>query len=217
MKLPSSYAGVALVALSIVAYLCPGAAVAFDPTCEESGLTERPSVEGSPRSDYDDALNFAYTVCRPLTLSVEIRSPHADATVSFQVTDHDVLPGKSTVRRHGQFALTGVGIFDNQGAGIDVTFIPTVSYKTRAKYSYAIRVDGNPVRTGSFRIRVRSRRVSQTYEGVDKIWEGTDRFFNYCLKKDKELTSQGGRLYCWGPVSYKVTHRRSYRQIVRLK
>jgi hypothetical protein len=29
-----------------------------------------------------------------------------------------------------------------------------------------------------------------------RIWDGTDAFFNYCLKGNHELTSSGGRLYC---------------------
>lgn len=35
-----------------------------------------------------------------------------------------------------------------------------------------------------------------------RVWEGTDAFFNYCLKLDKELFSSGLRLYCIKPGSY---------------
>jgi hypothetical protein len=34
-----------------------------------------------------------------------------------------------------------------------------------------------------------------------RVWQGTDGFFNYCVKKGKELYSQGLRLYCLKPVS----------------
>jgi hypothetical protein len=41
--------------------------------------------------------------------------------------------------------------------------------------------------------------VSYRYYPAERVWAGTDRFFNYCLNGGKKLRSSGGRLYCVEP------------------
>ena len=58
-----------------------------------------------------------------------------------------------------------------------------------------IRVGGRVVLRRSVVSRIRSRPDR-------RIWEGTDAFFNYCIKRNREIHSYGLRLYCIKPGSY---------------
>lgn len=43
--------------------------------------------------------------------------------------------------------------------------------------------------------------IARNYSPSRKVWEGTDEFHNYCVKKRMETTMSGGRLYCTRPQS----------------
>lgn len=61
--------------------------------------------------------------------------------------------------------------------------------------------------TGRVRGRVVGRhvlRVRYTNQTSKRIWEGTDRFVNYCINGLHTTRSEGGRLYCKTNGSYRV-------------
>lgn len=47
--------------------------------------------------------------------------------------------------------------------------------------------------------------VSSTYWPVTRIWEGEDRFVNYCIDKNHEITSINHRLGCYEPSLRSIT------------
>jgi hypothetical protein len=53
--------------------------------------------------------------------------------------------------------------------------------------------------------------IKRNYTPAQRIWQGTDEFYNYCLKQSKETTMSGGQLYCTRPgtLSYKTSLKRT--------
>lgn len=68
----------------------------------------------------------------------------------------------------------------------------------RRKLTYAFKLNGSTVKLGSFTV-VRSKVPRRKGE---KIFETDfDDYWNFCVREDREVYSQGGRLYCYLPGS----------------
>ena len=63
---------------------------------------------------------------------------------------------------------------------------------TERRFSLTAKLEDK--RIGAVRFRIRWDRQPR-----ELVYEGRDRFFNYCLRREKTIRSRGGRRYCIQP------------------
>lgn len=126
--------------------------------------------------------NCERTSVTPVTVSITSEGRRARYTVPD--------PCVKRMQRRGSVPRLDVS------AGVGwVQLWPTKGADFGRRYRVTVAVDG----------RVAIRRWAFAYYmrfPATRVWEGTDRFVNYCINESKRIWSSGGRLYCTVPSSY---------------
>jgi hypothetical protein len=148
--------------------------------------------------NFEDALEWTFDVANslPKPVSLTVRWRGSKATIATTPWSYEAPEPKWTgTRTTHRFILDG----SEDGSK------PYVEFRRRERANppgtkgtafWSSSFNGGVLARGSFRVRVRAKHGKHG-KARHKIWEGTDAFFNYCLKKHKDVISQGGRLYCW--------------------
>lgn len=96
----------------------------------------------------------------------------------------ELVPGHSHLRRSVTAGATITGI-----KGVRVA--PTYTQAGKQTYSLRMRAGGKTI----------SSRQTTTFAPSYKVWEGTDQYFNYCIRNlfDVDIVMQNGQRYCVHP------------------
>jgi len=96
--------------------------------------------------------------------------------------------------RHGR--VTGISFSQHRASAREVRLVLSPATWRDSKKPYRLTLSYN----GGVRVR-RWAAVNTLRTPAKRIWEGTDRFWNYCIRENKDTLSSGGRLYCVEPGS----------------
>lgn len=155
----------------------------------------------------------------PVDLRVEAWSPGRGKLSLDSDGDVPISWDNEGWERNNHFSLHGSERLRN--ARVRVRFASLVRSTKRYAVFYKIKIGEKVVRRGSFRVSTRVRRGKGgrevPYKVRNRVWRGTDAFFNYCIKGGRELFSKDGRLYCWkSSTRYRIVGYKPDRVRVRI-
>jgi hypothetical protein len=121
--------------------------------------------------------------------TVDVSGAGVSGTGSRQVRVSDVcelVPGQVRLKRTQTAGAT-------IGSGRSLTVNPDYKVDGRQTYSMSLKVQGKTIRLAR----------TTTYRASYRVWEGTDEYFNYCVKNlfDVDIIMQDGRRYCVKPAA----------------
>jgi hypothetical protein len=178
---------------------------AQEPSCEVS-LNDLFKNENPLTNKRDEVVTWDFNTCPSTEMSFSAWSARGKLTLKATIDENDNIHwigGRKT--KSGQFRLYPYDLVNRDE--IDPVPVPSVTWehlvvrRTKQTFSWSAKVNGQVFAKGKFRARVKAYRVGHNRRAIPdrKVWQFTDEFFNYCIKKGKELFSEGGRLYCWKP------------------
>lgn len=149
---------------------------------------------GGPQVD-EVAWTFDFKICPFRQFSLVVWTAPWDLTLTGDTTVGGVNWNSLVRRKKDQFE-----IYAEEGEP-SVTWESLALRRSTRTFLWWARENDVVFAKGSFRVRVRPYRYGHNRKAIPrrKVWEGTDEYFNYCIKKGKELFSEGGLLYCWKP------------------